>query len=111
LDINSLLFVYLLKIFEMKIKIFIISFLISIHFGCCQNGFQFEANQDKAIIPFQLINNLIFIPIFVNGVELNFLLDTGVEETILLSLDDKTEVSINNVKKIKLQGLGASEAI
>lgn len=76
-----------------------------------QSGFQFESNKKKVTIPFQLINNLIFIPIEVNGIELNFLLDSGVEETILLSLEDKTEVRFNSVQKIKLRGLGDKEAI
>ena len=76
-----------------------------------QSGFQFESDREKVTIPFQLINNLIFIPIKVNGIELNFLLDSGVEETILLSLEDKAEVRFNNVKKIKLRGLGDNIAI
>lgn len=76
-----------------------------------QKGFDFINAKEKVVIPFKLINNLIFIPILVNGIELNFLLDTGVEETILLSLEDKTEVSLNNVKKIKLKGLGSNDAI
>lgn len=79
--------------------------------GLPQKGFQFETDKEKVVIPFQLINNLIFIPVTVNGVELNFLLDTGVEETILLSLEDKGEVSFYNVQKIKLKGLGSEEAI
>lgn len=76
-----------------------------------QKGFQFTTTKDKVVIPFQLINNLIFIPVTVNGVELNFLLDTGVEETILLSLEDKAEVKFFNVQKIMLKGLGSAEAI
>ncbi len=76
-----------------------------------QSGFQFENNKDKIAIPFQLINNLVFIPLEVNGVPLNFLLDSGVDETILLSLDDKEEVSLHSVKKIKLKGLGSNEPI
>jgi hypothetical protein len=40
---------------------------------------------NKVKIPF-LINNLVFIPINVNGVE--FLLDSGVKETILFSLEE-----------------------
>lgn len=76
-----------------------------------QNGFQFETQKSKVEIPFQLINNLIFIPLEVNGVTLNFLLDTGVDETILLSLDDKAEVSLHSVQKIKLKGLGNNEPI
>jgi len=76
-----------------------------------QGGFQFETDKNKVVIPFQFINNLIFIPIEVNGVSLNFLLDSGVDETILLSLDDKEAVSFNNIQKIKMRGLGSEEAI
>ncbi|MDQ6531780.1 PDZ domain-containing protein [Flavobacterium sp. LHD-85] len=76
-----------------------------------QGDFLLENNATKATIPFKLINNLIFIPIKVNGVELNFLLDSGVEETILFSMDEKQEVSFNNVVKIKLRGLGSEEEI
>lgn len=54
-----------------------------------QDAFEFADGNKKVSIPFKLINNLIFIPIKVNGIELNFLLDSGVEETILFSLEDK----------------------
>ncbi|WP_432222098.1 PDZ domain-containing protein [Flavobacterium sp. TMP13] len=76
-----------------------------------QENFILPKQQDKAIIPFKLINNLVFIPIKVNGVELNFLLDSGVVETILFSLEDKKEVSFFNSEKIKLKGLGSDESI
>jgi len=79
--------------------------------GNAQTGFEFDTNKQKVVIPFQLINNLVFIPINVNGIELNFLLDTGVEETILLSLEDKEQVSFYNVQKVKLRGLGSDEPI
>ena len=76
-----------------------------------QSDFLIERNHKKVTIPFKLINNLIFIPIKVNGVELNFLLDSGVEETILFSMEERQEVSFNNVEKIKLRGLGSEEEI
>ena len=76
-----------------------------------QSDFLLEHQKSKITIPFKLINNLVFIPIKVNGVELNFLLDSGVEETILFSMEDKQEVSFNNVEKIKLRGLGSEEEI
>lgn len=76
-----------------------------------QEGFLFEKNADKVVIPFKFINNLIFIPIKVNGIELNFLLDSGVQETILFSMEDKKEVSFFNVEKITLRGLGSEESI
>ncbi|WP_310557706.1 PDZ domain-containing protein [Flavobacterium sp.] len=76
-----------------------------------QDEFQFENGTDKVIIPFKIINNLIFIPIKVNKVELYFLLDSGVEETILFSMEDKKEVSFFNVEKISLRGLGSETSI
>ena len=76
-----------------------------------QEGFLFEKKVDKVVIPFKLINNLIFIPIKVNGIELNFLLDSGVEETLLFSMEDKKEVSFFNVEKITLRGLGSESSI
>ena len=90
----------------------ILLFLLLSHVPCAaQKGFQFVTHKSKVVIPFQLINNLIFIPVNVNGVELNFLLDTGVEETILLSLEDKAEVRFFDVQKIMLRGLGSAEPI
>jgi hypothetical protein len=76
-----------------------------------QEGFVFEKGIEKVTIPIVLINNLVFIPIKVNGVELNFLLDTGVEETILFSLEDNPNVSFFNSEKISLRGLGSEDAI
>ncbi len=76
-----------------------------------QEGFQFENGVNKISIPFKLINNLVFLPIKVNGVELNFLLDTGVAETILFSLEDKKEVRFLNTERILLKGLGSQEAV
>lgn len=76
-----------------------------------QGDFLIERHASKVTIPFKLINNLVFIPIKVNGIELNFLLDSGVEETILFSMEEKQEVSFNNVEKIKLRGLGSEEQI
>ncbi|MBB4805870.1 hypothetical protein HNP38_001142 [Chryseobacterium defluvii] len=74
-----------------------------------QNTFEIN-NAKKTVIPFKLINNLIFIPVNINGVELTFLLDTGVAETLLFSLDNK-EVKLSNVEKIKFSGLGGDLSI
>lgn len=93
-------------------KIFVLFFILISAFPVLgQEGFLFEKNVNKVIIPFQFINNLIFIPIKVNGIELNFLLDSGIEETILFSMEDKKEVGFFNVEKITLRGLGSEESI
>ena len=76
-----------------------------------QSEFHLVNPTKKVVVSFKLINNLIFIPVNVNGEELTFLLDTGVEQTILFSLDDKNEVKLFEVEKLKLKGLGSREAI
>ena len=85
--------------------------IFSIYSVLAQQGFQFEKNGDKISVPFKLINNLVLLPIKVNGVELNFLLDSGVEETILFSLEEKKEVRFFNAEKVLLRGLGSQEAV
>ena len=97
---------YLMRLFQAYML-----FIFFTSFGFSQPVFHIDNNKSKVVIPFQLINNLIFIPINVNGEQLTFLLDTGVEETILFSLEDKEEISFFDVKKIKLKGLGGADAI
>ncbi len=92
----------------MKLKLFLLALFFSIFIGA-QNSFEL-VNVKKAVIPFKFINNLIFIPINVNGAELTFMLDTGVAETILFSLDNK-EVKLQNIEKIKFSGLGGNISI
>lgn len=93
-------------------KLFSLFFCLLLVFPIlAQDDFLLENQRSKTTIPFKLINNLVFIPVKVNGVELNFLLDSGVEETIMFSMEDKKEVSFKNVQKIKLRGLGSEEEI
>lgn len=95
----------------MRLFCTLILFITAVVSCFSQTGFQFEKNKKKTVIPFQLINNLIFIPIEVNGESLTFLLDTGVEETVLFSLDEKEEVSFFHLEKIMLKGLGTNDAV
>lgn len=76
-----------------------------------QGNFKFSTTKSKTKIPFKLINNLIIVPATLNGVKLNFLLDTGVEETILFSLEETDEIPFENVEKVRLRGLGQQESI
>ncbi|UMQ41759.1 PDZ domain-containing protein [Chryseobacterium sp. Y16C] len=74
-----------------------------------QNSFEIQ-NAEKTVIPFKLINNLIFIPVNVNGADLTFLLDTGIAETSIFSLENK-ELKLANLEKIRLSGLGGNASI
>ncbi len=62
-------------------------------------------------VRFQLINNLIVIPIEVNGANLSFILDTGVSRPILFNLTDRDSVQLNHVTEITIQGLGGGNPI
>ena len=83
-----------------------IIFLLSSILSFSQGGFEISHSK-KTVIPFQLINDLIFIPININGITLTFLLDSGVNETVLFSLDNK-KINFNDIEKIKFSGLGES---
>ncbi|RYZ76783.1 MAG: signal protein PDZ, partial [Proteobacteria bacterium] len=76
-----------------------------------QGNFRFSSDKSRTVIPFKLINNLIIVPAKLNGVDLNFLLDTGVEETILFSLKDNNEITFENAETIQLRGLGSQAPI
>lgn len=87
---------------------FILLGVFSIH---GQDSFVFKNSHKKAGASFRLVNNLIIIPIKINGLEMNFLLDTGVEETILFSLEDKKQIELKNAERIMLSGIGIEAAI
>ena len=77
-----------------------------------QSGFFFNsANKNKQQVSFRLINNLIVIPLEINGEKLSFILDTGVNKTILFNLSDKDSIGLKNTTKVTLRGLGEGEAV
>lgn len=90
-------------------KLFIIVFMLFGSFCFPQEGFEITG-KSKTVIPFRLINNLIFIPLNINGANLTFLLDSGVNETILFSLDNQ-DVNFNDIEKVKFAGLGGTKSI
>lgn len=91
----------------MKIKFSIVFLFIFYLVSQAQEGFKMEANKKKIVIPFKLIDNLIFIPVTVNGENLTFLLDTGTEETVLFSLENQ-QLNLINVEKIRIKGYDSS---
>ncbi len=89
-----------------------ILFLFSFTELKAQSKFRFLNNNTKEIsFRFKLINNLIVIPVNVNGKPLSFILDTGVDKTILFNLSQNDSIDLHNINKIKLKGLGSGEAI
>ena len=80
---------------------------------CCMISVQaqstFNLNKNKSSkIKFKLINNLIILPVEINGIQLSFVLDTGVNKPILFNLTNVDSLEIKNSKKIYLRGLGSN---
>lgn len=86
------------------------TFFISV---CCysQDTFRIIGGQESYSMSFKLINNLIVIPVKVNGSELNFLFDTGVGNTIMFNLSIEDSLKLKNTKTVRLRGLGEGESM
>ena len=68
-------------------------------------GYRFERdNQNKIVIPFELVNNLVVVPVRVNGLKLKFIVDTGVKYTILVDKLYSDLLEIEYQRTIQLMG-------
>ena len=85
--------------------------LLCFPFFCGAQTYNLPEGKKYEKLKFQLINNLIVIPLEVNGTELSFILDSGVSKPILFNLTDQDAVPINNVSEITINGLGGGEPI
>ena len=96
-----------------KTSILFIIFLF--HFSSdmsAQEGFRFlDKTKKKQRVNFKLINNLIVIPLEINGRKLSFILDSGVNKTILFNISQNDSIDLKNVEKVDLQGLGSGKPV
>lgn len=75
-----------------------------------ENGFQFERKSKSAYkINFVNFNNLIIIKIKLNGKPFNFLLDTGVDNTVVFGLEGNAEALMKNANKILIKGVSGAK--
>lgn len=96
----------------MKLKIaFFLWFALAISpFGWAQH-FHISNQKKFEKVKFELINNLMVVPVELNGSQLKFILDSGVSSPILFNLTLEDSLQINQVSQITLRGLGEGEAI
>lgn len=97
-------------------KIFIFIFLLVPITLCGQileKGFTFKHSRQKSVtIPFKMVNNLIIVPMFINGSDtMRFILDTGVESVLITELTQRDSLNLLYVRKINIRGLGLGEEI
>ncbi|SFU62416.1 Aspartyl protease [Pustulibacterium marinum] len=87
----------------------IILFLVFISAFVNAQNFEFTSNKKYEEMSFTSVGNLIFIPVIVNGVPLNFVLDSGVNKSVVLNLSGKDSLKFDHQEEIYLKGLGKKE--
>ena len=93
--------------FWILLFLFIVGSVVPLH----AQFFQIPGQKKSQKIKFELVNNLIIIPIEVNGTQLSFILDTGVSHPILFNLADQDSIQLNNVTEFEIRGLGKGDPI
>jgi predicted aspartyl protease len=88
-------------------NIILLFFIINYGFGQAQDSFYFEKNKSDKI-DFELIGNLIIIPLEINNVSLSFVLDTGVSKPILFNIKETDTIGLKNIETFFLYGLGGN---
>ena len=96
---------------RLKIITFLIACFYCVSAMYAQDKFRIIGNKKHQALSFKLINNLIVLPIEVNGSPLNFLLDTGVDNSIMFNLSVEDSLKLKDREKIRLRGLGRGEYI
>ena len=63
-------------------------------------------------LPFKLLNNLVVLPVFVNNSDtLNFILDSGISNTIITDKDLADKLNMEYLREIKMYGFGGGNAL
>lgn len=71
----------------------------------------FQIREDKPVsFKFELINNVVLVPLIINGMPFSFLLDTGVKETILFA-NTEDSLYLHNQNKTKFRGIGIEDGV
>ncbi len=88
---------------------YIICFLLCFGGILYAQRFQIPPGKKFEKINFELVNNLMIVPVEVNGAKLSFILDSGVSSPIVFNITNQDSIQINDVSKITLRGLGEGE--
>ncbi|MEP3208542.1 MAG: aspartyl protease family protein [Maribacter sp.] len=88
-----------------------IIFFLCFSFVASAQYFDLPDGQKYEKVKFQLVNNVMVIPLEVNGTELSFILDSGVSTPLLFNLTEQDSIQINKVSEVTIRGLGGGEPI
>ncbi|KGE12397.1 PDZ domain-containing protein [Sphingobacterium deserti] len=87
-------------------------YLMAVCMPCILHGQGiFRLKENKPVtVKFELHNNVVLLPLKINGILFSFLLDTGVKETILFAQTNDS-LYLNNQNKMRFQGIGMEQGV
>ena len=95
-----------------KVLTIAILLISAVNLSYSQGKFVVQNKKRSDKVKFKLINNLIVIPVEINGVGLSFILDTGVSKPIIFNfLNVSDTLKIKDTETIYLRGLGEGESV
>lgn len=75
-------------------------------------GFKIEGDRNKVIIPVEILNNMIVVPVVLNNqIPLKFILDTGVRTTVLTQKTYSDILGLTYSKEIIISGPGGEKLV
>ena len=90
---------------------FVFFFWCSVSAQQQSQDFYFLKKRKSTQLSFELINNLLVVPVWVNGQKLSFLLDSGVGMTLLFNNARVSNLYFQEKNAFKLTGLGQGKAL
>ncbi|MBL7863291.1 MAG: aspartyl protease family protein [Cyclobacteriaceae bacterium] len=97
----------------MRIRHFLLGLILSISVvGHAQLGFHLKPGQRRVEFPIEIVNNLIIVPVVLNGqLPLKFILDTGVRTTILTEKAFSDILNLPYSRKYQVSGPGGEKIV
>lgn len=94
---------------------FFVFYFLTLQLVYSQNkvlGFSMEPGKKKVQIPFELQNNLIVVPVVINGMlPLRFIIDTGVQTAILTEKSFADILNLSYSRKFSIAGPGGEKMV
>lgn len=97
----------------MRVRIVVVVLLLLLSEVCrAQLGFHLKPGQRRVQFPIDIVNNLIIVPVVINGqLPLKFILDTGVRTTILTEKAFSDILNLPYSRYIKVAGPGEEKLV